>query len=299
MNIITLDIEEWYLEKTIHGGRSERYVIFDRTLDKCLQVLSDAKISATFFCLGQMATQFPEVIKKIAANGHEIGCHSNVHTWLDKMTPDECREDTRIAVDSLEQCIGKKIKSYRAPAFSITRKNPWTFEILAENGIERDASVFPAGRDFGGFPEFGSTIPAIVSYNGITIKEFPICPVNILGREIVYSGGGYFRFFPAFYIKHKLKHSEYAMMYFHISDLAATKSRFMSRKSYEEYYKESGTLFHRIKRYFKDNFTWGNTFDKFQSIINKRQFQNIVQANDVADWKKVRTVDINTIRIDY
>lgn len=286
MHIITFDIEEWYLEKTYHGGRPEQYALYDRTLDKCLQVLSDAGITATFFCLGQMATQFPEVIKKIAANGHEIGCHSNVHTWLDKMTPDECREDTRIAVDSLEQCIGKKIISYRAPAFSITSKNPWAFEILAENGIERDASVFPAVRDFGGFPEFGSTTPAIVSYRGITIKEFPVCPVNILGRQIVYSGGGYFRFFPAFYIKHKLKHSEYAMMYFHISDLAATKTRFMSQKSYEEYYKESGTLFHRAKRYFKDNFIWGNTFDKFNSIISNGNFFCIEQLNKATAWNK-------------
>ena len=201
-HILTLDIEEWYIEKVFHGGRLERYKLFDRTLDKTLQGLADNGITETFFCVGQMAKFFPEVIKKIADEEHEIGCHSNVHTWLNKMTPDECREDTRIAVDSLEQCIGKKVKSYRAPAFSLTSKNPWVFEILVENGIERDASVFPAKRDFGGFPEFASTTPAIVSYNGITIKEFPVNPVNILGRQIIYSGGGYFRFFPKIYVKY-------------------------------------------------------------------------------------------------
>ncbi len=286
MHIITLDIEEWYLEKSIHGGRSEQYTLYDSTLDKCLQVLSDTGITATFFCLGQMATQFPEVVKKIVANGHEIGCHSNVHTWLDKMTMDECREDTRIAVDSLEQCIGKKVKSYRAPAFSITSKNPWVFEILAENGIEMDASVFPAERDFGGFPEFNSTTPVIVSYNGINIKEFPVCPLNWWGRQIVYSGGGYFRFFPKVYINKKIKKSEYVMMYFHISDLAGLNEPFMSKITYEEYYKESGTLFNRMKRYFKDNFAFGNTFNKFQSIMSGVRFSNLEQVDKEINWKK-------------
>ena len=286
MHIISFDIEEWYIEKVFHNGRYERYVLFDKTLDKVLQVLSDAKITATFFCLGKMAVHFPEVIKKIQEGGHEIGCHSNVHIWLDKMTPEECREDTRIAVDALEQCIGRKIKSYRAPAFSITSKNPWVFEILVENGIERDASIFPAARDFGGFPEFSSTIPAIVSYNGISIKEFPICPINILGRQIVYSGGGYFRFFPEIYIKYKLKHSEYTMMYFHISDLATLKVKFMSSQEYENYYKEKGLLLKRCKRFFKDNFSWGNTLKKYNSVIQMANFINLKQADETFNWDK-------------
>ena len=291
MHILTLDIEEWYIEKMYHGGRKEHYKLFDSTLEETLQLLSDNGIKATFFCVGQMACHFPEVIKKIVNAGHEIGCHSNVHTWLDKMTPNECHEDTRIAVESLEQCIGQKVKSYRAPAFSITNKNPWVFEILVENGIERDASVFPAVRDFGGFPEFGSTIPAIVSYKEITLKEFPVCPVNILGWQIAYSGGGYFRFFPEIYIKRKMKNTKYVMMYFHISNLAETKTRFMSRKSYEEYFKETGSLYRRCKRYFKDNFAWGNTFNKFSLIIQGRDFTNLELADKSIEWQNLVKVE--------
>ena len=286
MRILTLDIEEWYIEKMYHGGRKEYYKLFDSTLEKTLQLLADNGIKATFFCVGQMVCHFPEVIKKIAEAGHEIGCHSNVHTWLDKMSQEECREDTRIAVDSLEQCIGQKVKSYRAPAFSITSKNSWVFEILAENGIERDASIFPASRDFGGFDGFGVIKPTIVIKNSISIKEFPVCPTKILGQPVVYSGGGYFRFFPEIFIKRKIKQSDYTMMYFHISDLAAIKTRFMSRKLYEEYYKELGTLYSRCKRYFKDNFAWGNTFDKFKTIISDGNFICLEKANNAIDWNK-------------
>ena len=187
MNIITFDIEEWYLEKAFSGKRIERYAKFDAYLEKILNLLDETSTKATFFCVGKMATEFPEVLMKIADKSHEIGCHSNVHTWLNKMTRDEAMEDTRCAVNALEQCIGKKILSYRAPAFSIGKMNKWAFEVLAECGIERDASIFPAARDFGGFSDFGSKQPTLISCNGIMIKEYPICTAHLFGKEVPFN----------------------------------------------------------------------------------------------------------------
>lgn len=292
MNILTIDIEEWYLEETVHGSRPEFMTLYDRTLDRLLAALDESKIHGTFFCVGQMGVRFPQIVRKIADAGHEIGCHSNVHTWLDKMTPEECREDTRIAVDELEQCLGKKVVSYRAPAFSITNSNTWAFEILAENGIRHDASVFPAARDFGGFSDFGSDHPCEVAINGVKIIEFPVCPAKIFGREVVYSGGGYFRLFPETYIRRKLNSSDYAMMYFHISDLAAVKNKFMSRADYEDYYKESGTFLKRVKRYLKDNLACGDTFDKFASVVKSHPFLGIGEAVEQIDWSNAPKVTL-------
>ncbi len=292
MHILTFDIEEWYIEKVCNGGRKERYDLFDRTLENLLAFLESNDIKATFFCLGQMAIHFPQVVQRLATAGHDIGCHSNIHTWLNKMTPEECREDTHVAVDTLEQCIGKKVRSYRAPAFSIGKNNPWAFEILAENGIEMDASVFPAERDFGGFPDFGAALPSIITYNGITIKEFPVCTTKLLGHDIVYSGGGYFRFFPEVYISRKLNASDYAMMYFHISDLAALKIKFLTKEEYENYYKESGTFYARAKRHFKDNFAFGDTFAKFKSIVGKTSFVNLETADTQIDWQQAPRISL-------
>ena len=187
MNILTFDIEEWYIEY-IRTGRVEKYAEFDHYLDAILDKLDERHFKATYFCVGEMGRLFPEVIRRIQGRGHEIGCHSNIHTWLNKMTEFECREDTFKAVDSLEQCIGVKVKSYRAPAFSIGENNKWAFEILAENGIERDASIFPAARDLGGFTGFGQKVPCVVQYQGIQMKEFPVCMTKVLGKEIAYTG---------------------------------------------------------------------------------------------------------------
>ena len=283
MNILSFDIEEWYLNHQ-KGGPKEKYAEYDCYLDAILNKLDERQIKATFFCVGEMGRLFPEVIRKIQAQGHEIGCHSNIHTWLNKMIEAECREDTHRAMDSLEQCIGEKVKSYRAPAFSIGEKNRWAFEILAENGIERDASIFPAARDFGGFPHFGQKTPCIVQYNGIQLKEFPICTTKMMGKELAYSGGGYFRFFPLGFVEEEMKKSPYAMCYFHIGDLVPEHKAIRSREEYEAYYKEKGTLKARYTRYLKSNLGKKNAFSKMMKLIEDIVFVNLEHADGGMDW---------------
>lgn len=292
MNILTFDIEEWYLEKMYFGNHAEKYKEFDRYLGEILDTLDKRNLKGTFFCVGGLGREFPDVVKRIADRGHDVGCHSDIHTWLNKMTPDECLADTRKAVDSLEQVIGKKVKSYRAPAFSIGASNKWAFEVLAECGIERDASVFPAVRDFGGFADFGQKTPVIIKYNGIQIKEFPICTVKLMGKEFAYSGGGYFRFFPLWYIKKVMTSAEYSMTYFHIEDLLVGNNPLMTRQEYEDYFKESGTLTARYKRYIKANFGKKAAFDKLKKLLFAMDFSNLEQATAQTDWAKVPIVNL-------
>lgn len=291
MNILTFDIEEWYLNQQ-RNGPADKYAEYDRYVDAILNKLDERQLKATFFCVGEMGKTFPEVIRKIQSCGHEIGCHSNTHTWLNKMTEAECREDTHRAIDSLEQCIGEKVKSYRAPAFSIGENNKWAFEVLAENGIERDASIFPAARDFGGFPKFSQKEPCIVEYNGVRIKEFPVCMTKVLGKEMAYSGGGYFRFFPLSFVKKEMVKSKYAMCYFHIGDLVPESAKVKSKEEYEAYYKEKGTLKARYLRYMKANLGKKNAFDKMMRLIDAVEFVGLEKANQDIDWKGVPIVHI-------
>ena len=284
MNILTFDIEEWYLE-SMRNNRSEKYAEYDSYLGRILDLLDERQLKATFFCVGKMGVLFPEVIRRIHSRGHEVGCHSNIHTWLNKMNEAECREDTHEAVDSLEQCIGEKVRSYRAPAFSIGGSNKWSFEILAENGIERDASVFPSARDFGGFPNFGHKAPVIVDYQGTVIKEFPVCMTKILGKEAAYSGGGYFRFFPLSFIENRMALNGYNMCYFHINDLIPETKGLVSKKEYEAYFHEPGTLKARYSRFVKSNLGKKHAFDKMSDLIRHRDFMNLQNADCQIDWE--------------
>jgi polysaccharide deacetylase family protein (PEP-CTERM system associated) len=289
-NILTFDIEEWYLQKAYFGGKKEKYAEYDRYLDLLLNKLDKQGYKATFFCVGGMATDFPEVVRKIEGRGHEIGCHSFRHVWLNKMTEKEVLEDTRTAVDALEQCIGKKVLSYRAPAFSIGNQNKWAFTALVECGIMRDASIFPAERDFGGFPQFGKKVPTMVFSSDVAIKEFPICTTTLLGHEMAYSGGGYFRFFPLNYIRREMSKSDYNMTYFHIGDLVPESSGVAGKGEYERYYKEPGTLKNRYMRYIKTNLGKKKAFDKLMKLLELESFVSLEQADAMMNWSEAPSV---------
>lgn len=292
MNILSFDIEEWYLVKAYFGSKASKYAEYDCLLEELLEILSTRGVKGTFFCVGKMATDFPQVIRKIAEAGHEIGCHSNTHQWLNKMTFNQAMEDTHEAVDSLEQCIGKKITSYRAPAFSIGSDNKWAFEVLAANGITCDASVFPASRDFGGFPEFSKMEPSIVRYNGIDIHEYPIVTARVLGKEIAYSGGGYFRFFPYSFVEKEMKSSSYSMTYFHLGDLHPVYDGIMTKEDYECYFNEPGSIKARYLRYIKSNLGVSGNKKKLFRIINNMSFLNVSSADDRIDWSKAPVVNL-------
>ena len=290
MNILTFDIEEWYVEKTFGGGRTFKYKQYDEAFGKVVDELDRLGIKATFFCVGQLAVEFPEVVKTIAAKGHEIGCHSNIHTWLDKMTEKELRQDTTEALKALEDVSGQKVVSYRAPAFSITPKNKWAINVLADCGIETDASIYPTNRDFGGYKGFPQDTPCIISHEGATLKEFPVCLLSILGKQMAYSGGGYFRLMPYWLVSRMMAKRDYNICYFHLNDLLQEKHKLMSKADYEEYFKEPGTLKNRLVRYAKSNAGRGDTLGKLTRLLEEHRFISVREADKELDWGSVNTV---------
>ena len=290
MNILTFDVEEWYLEKAYFGAKESIYAAYDKLLDELLQKLEESNLKGTFFCVGRLAIDFPHVVRRIDDSGHEVGCHSNTHQWLNKMTFEEAMEDTHAAVDALEQCIGKKVQSYRAPAFSIGSENKWAFEVLAANGITRDASVFPVSRDFGGFPEFTKMEPTVVRYKGVELHEFPIATAKVLGKDIAYSGGGYFRFFPYSFIEKEMMRASYSMTYFHLGDLLPVVSGVMSKEDYERYFEEPGTMKARYLRYLKFNVGVKGNKKKLFRMMSDFKFINVAEANNRIDWDNAPVV---------
>jgi polysaccharide deacetylase family protein (PEP-CTERM system associated) len=143
-----------------------------------------------------VADQFPELVREIDAAGHEIGSHSYWHRLVYQQTPEEFREDLRRSIDVLASVTGRPVRLYRAPTFSITRKSQWALEILVEEGIEIDSSIFPlAGHDRYGIPGIQRQIHQIDTPAG-PIWEAPMSVAEYFGRTVPASGGGYFRLYP-------------------------------------------------------------------------------------------------------
>lgn len=283
MKILSFDIEDWWVYKR-YGIGEERdwHPRLDRYLGRILDLLDERNVKATFFVLGKVAQDNPDVVKKISKRGHHIGCHSFSHQFLGKASPKEVANDTKNAIDAIEACVGYKVNAYRAPAFSITEKNKWVLEILAENGIKYDCSIFPASRSFGGFPSYKTKRPVVIEIGGQRIKEFPMCPVNIMGHEIVYSGGGYFRLFPYWKIKSLAEEAPYVMTYFHVKDFDKEQKR-----HYRSFEGESAWL-----RYIKSYMGVNKCFSKFCRFVMDFDFVSVEKADELIDWEKQSTIKL-------
>ena len=296
MNILTFDIEEWYLEKVNHGGRENLYNLYDETFCVLLDELDKQNIKATFFCVGKLAKDFPNVVQEISNRGHEVGCHSNIHTWVNKMTEDELRQDTIEAIKALEDVSGQKVTAYRAPAFSITTENKWAVNVLADCGIESDASIFPTNRDYGGYKDFPQDTPCVISNEGARLKEYPISLTRIMGKHTAFSGGGYFRVLPLWLVSKAMANRNYNIFYFHLNDLTHQRLALKSRVEYEEYFKEPGTLKNRMVRYFKSNISIGDTFRKLRQLMRTSQFCCVAEANNTINWNNVSNIKLDKMK---
>ncbi|WP_257313851.1 polysaccharide deacetylase family protein [Geothrix fuzhouensis] len=222
--IITIDLEDWFhlLEcDAIPGpeawGTLESRI--ERNTNRVLALLANHGIRATFFTLGWVAETYPSLLKTVASQGHEIGCHSGLHTLIHQQTPEAFRMETRRAVDAISGCIGLPVTAYRAPGFSLTSQSLWAFELLGELGITTDCSVFPGRHAHGGT---GGLFPPgpfkLECRNGMQLREFPMTLAQVGPLDIAFAGGGYFRFFPYAMIARWIRANPDAMTYFHPRD---------------------------------------------------------------------------------
>lgn len=283
MNILTFDIEDWYNCDFISGNLnwSAYEPRIEQGVDRILETLSKRKLKGTFFCLGWLADNHPNVIKRIHSEGHQIGCHSYQHQLATSFTADEFREDTHKAKLALEDVIGERVDAFRAPGFSITQKNKEYLKILVELGFKYDCSIFPAKHDYGGMPSYGKACPKIIQVsNERTIKEFPINTQKILGTDLVFSGGGFFRIMPYWLINYWGAKTNYLMTYFHPRDF--------------DFYQPRMTDLPKL-RYFKSYVGLKKSFGKFEKMLDDFDFINLLEADSRIDWSKCVVLDLSNL----
>ena len=282
MNILTFDVEEWFHILDNNSTKTEvdwaKYPSrIHENMERIFQLLEETNQQATFFCLGWVARKHPDIIRAIANRGFEIATHSDLHQLAYQQSRSEFKNDLETSIKALEDITGKKIRAYRAPGFSIKQENKWVFEVLIENGIEVDCSVFPAKRSHGGFEQFGVAEPCWIDIDGYRLKEFPINTVNGLGKSLIFSGGGYFRLIPYPILQQLTKRSNYVMTYFHPRDFDANQPMIeeLSRlRKFKSYYGLSGCL------------------DKLKELMTDFPFIDLATAEQLVNWDKAKIVKI-------
>jgi peptidoglycan-N-acetylglucosamine deacetylase len=275
MNILSFDIEEWFhiLDNDSTKGISEWSNFESRihaNMDKIFNLLEDNNQSATFFCIGWIAKKYPDVIKRIDNLGYEIGTHSDMHQLAYNQNRKVYSNDLENSIKSLEDIIGKKIISYRAPGFSIKEENKWVFEELIKQGITIDCSIFPAKRSHGGFPSFGVAEPCWIDIGGMRLKEFPINVAKRYGYKFIFSGGGYFRLLPYKVIKNFCEQADYTMTYFHPRDFDAEQPMIQDLS---------------LIRKFKSYYGLRSCYSKLDKLLHNMDFIDLRTADDEVDWR--------------
>ncbi len=157
INALTIDVED-YFQTECMAPYAPRYTwkslpsrVVGNT-ERLLELLSELRVKATFFFLGWVAEQFPSLVRKAIAGGHEIACHSYAHHPVFRISPSHFRADTLRAKRAIEDAGGVQVDCYRAPSFSIIPSCYWAFEVLAELGFSRDSSINPVAHPTYGNP---------------------------------------------------------------------------------------------------------------------------------------------------
>ena len=282
MNILTFDVEEWFHLLDFDATRTEdkwgKYEVrIHENMERIFRILEETDTKATFFIIGWIAKTYPEVVKKIAEK-YEIGSHTMTHQLVWQQTPEEFKQDVDASIKLLQDITGKPVKYFRAPGYSIRESEAYAFDTLAELGIEIDCSVFPVKHAHGGMPQFSQALPSIIEHNGTRIKELPITLGKFMGKNLIYSGGGYFRLFPYSLIKKLTKeNAAYNMAYIHPRDLDGGQPML-----------EGLPLARRFKSYVGTK----GAEAKLRKYLTDFEFTDIATANACIDWDNAPVIQL-------
>ncbi len=109
-----LDPKKKYVALTFDDGPDPR------TTPKLLDILAEKKVHATFFMLGQNAANFPEIVKKVSEQGHELANHSYSHPSLNKLKADSIAKEVKLTDAAIYQASGVLPRTLRPPYGAIS-----------------------------------------------------------------------------------------------------------------------------------------------------------------------------------
>ena len=205
-NALTIDVEDYFhvaaLAKSIPTSKWDSLECrVEKNTDKLLELFDSKNVNATFFTLGWVAERYPQIVKKIAAAGHEVASHGYSHQLIYNQTQEVFREETHKSKVILEDITQQEIIGYRAASYSITNQSKWALDILCELGFKYDSSIFPVKHDLYGIPGSPRWPYTLETDQKNSIVEFPISTFNIANYKLPIAGGGYFRLFPYWFTK--------------------------------------------------------------------------------------------------
>nr|WP_292566756.1 XrtA system polysaccharide deacetylase [Methylomonas sp.] len=201
---MTVDVEDYFQVSAFenHIEKSQWDILQHRVVDnteRILDLFARHEVRATFFTLGWIAERYPELVRRIVAEGHELASHGYEHIRVTEQSPAQFRADIRKTKKLLEDVSGQTVVGYRAASYSIGAKNLWALEVLEEEGHLYSSSIYPVKHDLYGMPSAPRF--AFRPDNTQQLIELPITTLKVMGKNIPCGGGGFFRLYPYLFSK--------------------------------------------------------------------------------------------------
>jgi peptidoglycan/xylan/chitin deacetylase (PgdA/CDA1 family) len=161
---LSVDLEEWFHSRRwIDGQQAQRVPDTSEVLRRIygapapagevlaptrrlLEIFAAHRCRVTFFVLGEIAEWYPDLIREIAGQGHEIASHGMRHVDIPVLGPERFSAELGESLDLLERLSGSRPIGYRAPNLVYP---DWATGILEQHGLLYDSSVC-VSRSVGG-----------------------------------------------------------------------------------------------------------------------------------------------------
>ncbi len=263
-NALTIDVEDYFQVSAFapyiaRADWDRRECRVERNVDRILALLDEHDTEATFFTLGWIAERYPQVVRRIAGQGHEVASHGYGHERASDLNKGEFRADIERAKGVLEDLTGSEVAGYRAPSFSIGHGNLWALDSLARAGYRYSSSIYPIRHDHYGMPD----APRFAHQAADGLIEIPITTLRLFNRNLPSSGGGYFRLLPYALSRWMLRQvnasdKEAAVFYFHPWEIDTGQPRIdgIDRKTRFRHYVNIHRMERRLQSLLGD-FKWG------------------------------------------
>ncbi len=287
INALTIDVEDYWNTVQqdwldIPDAKPTEAVL--KNTRWLLQILKEYNVKATFFILGEVAQSFPELIKEIAATGHEIAVHGFYHHKIFNLSRDEFRNEAGDAKKLLENLSGQEVFGYRAPAFSIIPETKWALEVLAELGYKYDSSISPIiGKNYG-WSGFKKEIHTMQLPNSQSIIEAPISTTSICGQDFAV-GGGYIRHFPYIFTKwaiRKVQKGQPAIIYIHPHEIDRTGVPKLPVESLRPENRRQNIKHHYLQ--LRNRHTMKKKIKKLLSDFQFTTLKDVISENNFIDY---------------
>ncbi|HOM12117.1 MAG TPA: DUF3473 domain-containing protein [Rubrivivax sp.] len=263
-NALTIDVEDYFQVSAFapyiaRADWERRECRVERNVERILALLDDHDTEATFFTLGWIAERYPQLVRRIAEQGHEVASHGYGHQRASELDRAEFRADIERAKKVLEDLSGSEVTGYRAPSFSIGPGNLWALDELARAGHRYSSSIYPIRHDHYGMPD----APRFAHTAADGLIEIPITTLRLFNRNLPSSGGGYFRLLPYALSRWMLRQvnasdREAAVFYFHPWEIDPGQPRIagIDRKTRFRHYVNIHRMERRLQSLLRD-FKWG------------------------------------------